>query len=154
LYPSRLPLEDIVLCVYARAREDTSVQWCMRELQMSPVETVDWCSFMRAVCAFKLNTMNTMDNGEGYMVECCVGRLARECRVGCCRLRAPNGLIPFRLSSHGCTLSKCRETMVTGQGEKQEILRCFYLCCIIVIIIIIMIILCLFSLYYFYCFNY
>lgn len=48
---SRLPYRSIVLFCYCWAYEISTVNFCQRELSMSPVAFVDWSNYLREVCA-------------------------------------------------------------------------------------------------------
>ena len=51
---SILSFEDAVLFIYCWSYEFTTVEFCERELKMSLHIVVDWNSYLRVVCAWKL----------------------------------------------------------------------------------------------------
>ena len=67
---TRLPLETIVRFLHGWATEQTSIEWCSRELGMEKDVTVSWNAALREVClAALLAQPNRRIGGPGRVVE-------------------------------------------------------------------------------------
>ncbi|KAG8225075.1 hypothetical protein J437_LFUL000054 [Ladona fulva] len=69
IYPSRLPLIDIILFIYGWCYEWTSIKWCERELNISRKAVVDWNNYLREVCSLKLLHSSKKIGGDNTTVE-------------------------------------------------------------------------------------
>lgn len=66
---SRLPFRKIVLFVYCWAHEMHGINFCERELEISSDSVVDWCNYLREVCADNLIANPQVIGGPGRTVE-------------------------------------------------------------------------------------
>lgn len=69
LQGSRLPFEKIILFIYFWAHDMHSILLCKRELDMNHSTTVDWCNYMREVCAASLLRQPTVIGGPNLTVQ-------------------------------------------------------------------------------------
>lgn len=66
---SKLPFQTIIYFIYCWSRELTSIQFCGKELGMSPATVVDWNNYLREICAWRLLQEPTVIGGNGCVVE-------------------------------------------------------------------------------------
>ncbi|XP_075070855.1 uncharacterized protein LOC142159896 isoform X2 [Mixophyes fleayi] len=66
---SKIPLKTVVHFIYCWSRELTSIKFCKQKLNMSQPSVVDWNNYMREVCVWRMEKMDTTIGGEGLFVE-------------------------------------------------------------------------------------
>ena len=67
--PSKLPFRIILEFIYWWSHEETSIEFCERELEMNHSTTVDWSMYLREVCASFLLQHQGRIGGQGQTVE-------------------------------------------------------------------------------------
>lgn len=66
---SRLPYDTIVLFIYSWSHDLATIDFCEKELSMNHNTTVDWCNYLREVCASSLLRNPILIGGPGFTVE-------------------------------------------------------------------------------------
>lgn len=66
---SNLNFATTLQFIYCWTKEYTSVKFCNDELQMGKNQTIDYCSYMREICAFDIMNNPVMIGGPGTTVE-------------------------------------------------------------------------------------
>ncbi|XP_063814357.1 uncharacterized protein LOC135054871 isoform X2 [Pseudophryne corroboree] len=66
---SKIPLKTVVHFIYCWSRELTSIKFCKQKLNMSQPSVVDWNNYIREVCVWRMEQMDTTIGGEGLCVE-------------------------------------------------------------------------------------
>lgn len=66
---SNLPFRKVVLFTYCWSKEQTSIEFCKNELEMSKNTSVDWNNYMREVCAADLLANPVVLGGPNTTVE-------------------------------------------------------------------------------------
>ena len=69
LQASRLAFDKILLFIYFWWENKTSINFCKKELDMSPSSVVDFSSYLREVCADEYLQNSEKIGGEGQTVE-------------------------------------------------------------------------------------
>jgi transposase-like protein len=66
---SKLPFRKILLFIYCWSKKLTTIEFCEQELEINHNTTVDWCNYMREVCADNLQRNPIRIGGPNTTVE-------------------------------------------------------------------------------------
>lgn len=66
---SRIDFDVVVFFIYSWSQNMATIKFCERELGMSHCTTVDWCNYLREVCAWTLLNNPIKIGGPGLTVE-------------------------------------------------------------------------------------
>ncbi|CEF59576.1 Hypothetical protein SRAE_X000132300 [Strongyloides ratti] len=66
---TKMPLKTVIMFIYYWANKDSSGERIKRELDVSPVKTVDWNSLLKEVCLFMEKKNENKIGGKGLTVE-------------------------------------------------------------------------------------